>query len=176
MEVPLVNSEPDPDSDPVNKKPVKRTRYCLLANFVSLTVIAVCIFAFGSSDSTYLRFGPSPSLFLAGFAVSTWTRWALSVALIVVISVVDTITVEFGMPFISFRIYDPDVKEIRDVGPIELQILANGMYACTSLKQVIYTLAVVTQLDFALVRVVTNELTSVFTIRSLIRSKTFYSS
>jgi hypothetical protein len=81
--------------------------------------------------------------------------------------------VEFGMPFISFRIYDPDVKEINDIGPFELQILANGMYFCSSMKSALYTLAIVTQMDYAIARVIASELTSIYTIRVLIKEKKF---
>lgn len=160
---------------PVDKTPVKRTRFAVAVNLFVIAVLATIMSTFGEADNGYITMGPSDSLVLMGLAISTWTRWALAMGTICLISTVDTITNEFGLPYISFRIYDPDVKVINDVGPIELQVLANVMYACTSLKNVIYTLAIVTQLDFALARVISAELTSIYTIRILIKGKRFTS-
>ena len=110
---------------------------------------------------------------MIGIVINTWTKWAISMLLIIIVSVVDCITVEFGMPFVSFRIYNPDCKEINDVGPIELQILANGMYLSQSLKSAVYTLAIVTQIDYAVTRVLASELASLYTVRVLIKEKKF---
>ena len=77
------------------------------------------------------------------------------------------------MPFITFRIYDPDCKVIKDVKPVELQILANGMYFCWSAKNLLYTLCYVSQIDFALFRLVSSEVTSIITIRDYIKGKEF---
>ena len=138
----------------------------------TLFVIIGLTCGFGEENG-YLSCGPSDKLTLIGIAINTWTKWAISMLLIIIVSVVDCITVEFGMPFVSFRIYNPDCKEIYDVGPIELQILANGMYLSQSLKSAVYTLAIVSQIDYAVTRVLASELASFYTVRVLIREKKF---
>lgn len=156
----------------IDKRPVRRTWLCLIINMVTLFIIIGLTCGFGESRG-YLSMGPSDHLYLIGIVIDTWTKWGLSMLLIVAVSIVDCITVEFGMPFVSFRIYNPDCKEINDVGPIELQILANGMYLSQSLKSAVYTLAVVTQIDYAIARVISSELASIYTIRVLIKEKKF---
>lgn len=164
----LENNE---EKDVIDKRPVKRAWLCFFANAITLITFIVLVCVFGTGQ--YVKFGPSEDLNLIGIKIDTWTKWGISIALICVISIVDCITVEFGMPFISFRIYDPDVKEIKDIKPVELQILANGMYFCSSMKRALYTLAIVTQLDYAVFRVLASEITSIYTIRVLINEKKF---
>ena len=167
--VPLL--ENNEEKDVTDKKPVKRAWLCFFANAITLITFIVLVCVFGTGQ--YVKFGPSEDLNLIGIKIDTWSKWGISIALICVISIVDCITVEFGMPFISFRIYDPDVKEIKDIKPVELQILANGMYFCSSMKRALYTLAIVTQLDYAIFRVLASEITSIYTIRVLINEKKF---
>ena len=175
MSVQTEESEPllenNEEKDVIDKRPVNRAWLCFFANAITLIsfIVLVCVFGTGQ----YVKFGPSEDLNLIGIKIDTWSKWGISIALICVISIVDCITLEFGMPFISFRIYDPDVKEIKDIKPVELQILANGMYFCSSMKRALYTLAIVTQLDYAIFRVLASEITSIYTIRVLINEKKF---
>lgn len=150
---------------------VVRTRICLIFNILTLATIICVISIVGTGK--YLNFGPSDKLEIIGIEINTWTKWCIVNLFIIFVSISDTFINEWGMPFISFRIYDPDIKVIKDVGPVELQILANSMYFCSSVKTVIYTLCYVSQLDFALIRVVSGEIASIVTIRSLIKEKVF---
>lgn len=150
---------------------VVRTRICLIFNILTLAAIICVISIVGTGK--YLNFGPSDKLEIIGIEINTWTKWCIVNLFIIFVSISDTFINEWGMPFISFRIYDPDIKVITDVGPVELQILANSMYLCSSIKTVIYTLCYVSQLDFALIRVVSGEIASIITIRSLIKEKEF---
>lgn len=150
---------------------VVRTRICLIFNILTLATIICVISIVGTGK--YLNFGPSDKLEIIGIEINTWTKWCIVNLFIIFVSISDTFINEWGMPFISFRIYDPDIKVIKDVGPVELQILANSMYFCSSVKTVIYTLCYVSQLDFALIRVVSGEIASIITIRSLIKEKEF---
>ena len=152
-------------------KPVVRTRVCLAFNLVTLSAIILIVAIEG--NGAYLEFGPSEKLDILGVKIDTWEKWGIVNALIVMISVADTFINEWGMPFITFRIYNPDCLKITDVGPIELQILANLMYFCWALKNMVYTLCYVTKIDFALFRILSGEFASIFTIRGLIKDKKF---
>ena len=142
----LENGEEEPNV--VDKRPVSHRWLYLFVNMMTLIIFIILVYIFGTGQ--YVQFGPSENLKLIGITIDTWGKWAGSMVLICLISIVDCITEEFGMPFISFRIYDPDVKEINDIGPFELQILANGVYFCSSMKSALYTLAIVTQMDYAM--------------------------
>ena len=83
---------------------VVRTRVCLIFNFITLIVI-VCIISI-EGHGKYLHFGPSEDLNIIGVKIDTWKRWAIVNVLIAFISISDTFITEWGMPFITFRIYD----------------------------------------------------------------------
>jgi hypothetical protein len=151
--------------------PLGRTRICLLFNLITLGIIVTIVSIVG--NGSYLKFGPSKDVNIIGVVINTWTRWAIVNTLIIFISVSDTFINEWGLPYLYFRIYNPDTKIVTDVSPIELQVLANSMYFCYSVKNVIYTLCYVTQIDFAIVRVLSGEIASIFTIRGLIKDKKF---
>lgn len=154
--------------------PLSRTRICLLFNLITLIIIVTIVVCVG--NGSYLNFGPSKEINIIGVVINTWTRWIIVNVLIIFISVSDTFINEWGLPYLYFRIYNPDTKIVKDVNPIELQILANCMYFCYSIKNVIYTLCYITQIDFALIRVLSGEIASIFTIRSLIKDKKFIKS
>ena len=151
--------------------PLGRTRICLLFNIITLGIIITIVSIVG--NGSYLNFGPSKDVNIIGVVINTWTRWVIVNTLIIFISVSDTFINEWGLPYLYFRIYNPDTKLVTDVTPVELQSLANSMYFCYSVKNVIYTLCYVTQIDFAIVRVLSGELASIFTIRGLITDKKF---
>ena len=150
---------------------VRRTRLCLLFNVCTVCIIGILCGLFGTGN--YMRIGPSDDFVVAGIVIDSWLRWITLIILICIISIADTLINEWGMPFVSFRIYNPDCKEIEDVGAVELQLLANGMYACSAIKSVLYTIIAITQIDIALIRVITGEIASIFTIRGLIKQKRF---
>ena len=151
--------------------PLSRTRICLLFNLLTLITITTIVSCVG--NGSYLNFGPSEDVNIIGVVINTWKRWIIVNTLIIFISISDTFINEWGLPYLYFRIYNPDTKTVNDVSPIELQVLANGMYICYSIKNVIYTLCYVTQIDFALIRVLSGEFASIFTIRGLIKEKKF---
>jgi len=156
------------ETSKIDRRPVRRTWMCLIVDMITLFAIIGLTCRFGEENG-YLSLGPSDKLFLIGIHINTWTKWAISMLLIVAVSVVDCIT----MPFVYFRIYNPDCKDISDVGPIELQILANGMHLSQSLKGAVYTLAIITQIDYAVVKVLASELSSLYMVRVLIKEKKF---
>jgi len=131
---------------------------------------------FFSDKSPYMTFGPNDNLNIMGFNIDTWYKWTILSIVLIITSMFDVLANEFGMPYVSFRIYNPDCKIIDDINPLELQLLANTIYALSSIKDVFYIIISVTQIDLALIKVIAGELLAIYTVRIMINEKTFINS
>ena len=145
----------------------------VIGNGVALTIF-VCVFAaFAQFGVGYCRFGPNEQLVLLSVTIDTWERWCVAMAFISTSAVVDVLVNEFASPILGFSVYNPDKTLIKGYTRNELQLLTNTQFFINSARQTLSTLFLVTQLDFALVQLVARELTTVFTIRKLLKNKIF---
>jgi len=158
----------------------KQLRMCVAANGL-LTLVWGSIIGYYSdvssgeaySMSNFMQFGPSRSLNVMGMVIDTWEAYALFVGGIVLFRIVQTWVHDIAHPIIGFRIYDPDKKVIDDFTRMELQVYGNLMYLFDSVRQVFMTMLAITQIDVALWGTLSAEITSIFTIRKLLKAKTF---
>lgn len=158
------------DNISINSK--KRAILSVLLNFFYVIILIFLLLLF-SEKSKYMTFGPNENLNIMGFTIDTWYKWSILSIILIITSIFDVLANEFGMPYVSFRIYNPDCKIIDDIKPLELQLLANTIYALSSIKYIFYVVISVTQIDLALIKILTGELLAIYTVRIMINEKTF---
>lgn len=158
------------DNISINSK--KRAILSVLLNFFYVIILIFILLLF-SEKSKYMTFGPNETLNIMGFTIDTWYKWSILSIILIITSIFDVLANEFGMPYVSFRIYNPDCKIIDDIKPLELQLLANTIYALSSIKYIFYVVISVTQIDLALIKILTGELLAIYTVRIMINEKTF---
>jgi hypothetical protein len=135
-----------------------------------LLIVAINVFK-GEKGGTYLKFGPSKTLFLLDVPIHNMYRYVLLNFFIASVEVASTIISDVGNPILGFTIYNPDKNEIKGFGKLEIQVYANVMWLCSNLRYVLSTIISITQLDLAILRVIYSELASVFTIYYLLKYK-----
>ena len=89
------------------------------------------------------------------------------------IRAVETVVSEVGGPILSFWIYDPDLKEVKDFTYNQLSFLGNAMWLCSGIRGVFSMMVSITQIDLALIGVIFSEIVSFFLVRALLKEKTF---
>tara|TARA_B100000214_G_scaffold361212_1_gene324391 strand:+ start:1374 stop:1907 length:534 start_codon:yes stop_codon:yes gene_type:complete len=158
----------------------RKLQLCVAANgaLTALWVAAICTFGDGShrepySMANWFRFGPNPSLNVMGVAIGSWPAYAVLVLGIVVFEVVKTCVHEIAHPIIGFRIYNPDHLVIEEFSRCELQVYGNLMYLFDNVRNVFLTMLAISQVDIALWGTLAAEITSIFTIRNLLKKKKF---
>ena len=150
-----------------------RLKLCIMGSAL-LTVLTLILTAVFATDSGWFSFGPSKNLVIAGVVIDNYTKYSILALIIVFNSVVDMIISEFAQPILGFNIYNPDKKVITDfTSKRELQVLASLYWAFNNLRGIFTILISITQVDLALIKWLTLELTAIYTIDTLLSKKNF---
>lgn len=151
----------------------QRLLICVIVNTLLTVVMGVLVTYLASSTSTYFRFGPSRDLNVISVDIDTWSRWWALVGLITVNRVVNLIVNDIATPIFGFSVFNPDKRVIKGHTSTSLQVQANIMFASNSIRGIFNVVVTVSQIDLALIGVIIEELTSVVTIRYLLKKKIF---
>ena len=136
-------------------------------------MLVVLTVLFRDDSSKYFRYGPSSELLVISVVVDTWAKYTAVIGILGLVNICEVIVYELGSPVLGFNVYNPDKKVIDDFTRLELQVLANLMFATSSVRAVFILIVNVTQLDLALIGVLVKEATSLVTIRILLNEKEF---
>jgi len=150
----------------------RKLRTCVLisALLTIATVSCVCIFNGGGG---WFKWGPQPTLVVAGVAIDTWGRYLFLSLFIIMNTGIDMALSEIGSPMITFLVYDPKSKHISDYSKNELAFLTSAFWSTKALRNIFTMLASITQIDFALMSLVVSETVGVFTVCHWLSTKTF---
>lgn len=148
-------------------------RLCISVNVVSLCVLFGLCLGFGENNVQFMKFGPQPSLEIFGICINTWTRYAILQALILCFQVTDVLVNEFASPILGFNVYNPDKKVITEFTKFELQCYCQTLWFVNNMKSALMLLVSISQIDIAMSKVAYAEITSIYTIRTLINKKKF---
>lgn len=146
-----------------------KVRLCLLAN---LAILCVCSL-FVSSRDPYMRFGPSDTLVIFGTKIDTWHKYAVCNVIVACLQAVDIVIGDVAMPVLTFNIFNPDKKIITDFHKTELQLYAQILWFTTAIKNTIMVMVSISQFDIAIFKVISGEMMSIITVRSILNQKEF---
>lgn len=76
-------------------------------------------------------------------------------------------------PILGFNIFNPDKKVIDDFGRYELQVYGNVNYLINGFKRIMTIMISITQIDLALIGMLSGEIISFYTIKMLLDEKEF---
>lgn len=155
--------------------PRRKLILCLGVNSVILAAVVSVIFAFATGESEYWRLGWSESLIVISVRINSGLRYAALLFALLVVNVARVLVEEFGIPVLGFSVYNPDKRHITDFSRNELQFFANSMFLVSNLRNLFMTLVAITQIDIALWSLFVSEVTTFYTIRTLLNEKTFSS-
>lgn len=150
-----------------------RLKICLVTNIVLLLAIILLISSFDSHTSKYWRYGPQEDLVLISVPINTLTRYWTLVLFIGFFKITQVVVSEIALPILGFNIYNPDKTVITEFTRNELQFYGNSMYLIDSVRYTLMIVVSVSQVDIALWGVFFSEVTTIFTIRTLLNEKTF---
>lgn len=162
--------------------PRRQLRACVVVNGVLTLIWILAIVYFSRTEhfrstsysmGNFMQFGPNKNLNVMGLVLNTWLSYTLFVCCVIAFRIVQTWVHEIAHPIIGFRIYNPDLKVIEDFTRTELQVYGNLMYLFDAVRTVFMTMVAITQIDIAMWGVIASEITSIFTIRRLLRNKHF---
>ena len=153
--------------------PKHRIIICIIGQILLLISALIPTILLANKDSTYYRFGPSEELIIISIKINTWTRYAILLVYILIFRICKVFVTELGMPILSFNIYDPNRKKIKDFTRKELQTLANIMFMLNAIRYALTLQLYIIQIDIALLSGIFSELASIPTIYILLKDKVF---
>ena len=155
------------------KNKAQKLKTCIYANLCLLIMITIPIVLLDNGTSTYFKWGWSDDLVLISIPINTKERYIGVCIYIVLIKASGVLIGEIANPILGFNIYNPDKKVITEFTKFELQIYGNTMWLINGFKSLMLIMVSITQIDLALVGMISSEIMSIFTIRMLLNEKEF---
>ena len=142
-----------------------------------MIILVISLVVCFQTYDTYFRWGvqnknESPLIVLS-VKIDNYYKYVALLALITIIRIVKVLVNEIADAILSFTIYNPDKKIIREFTKCELQFYGNYIYLIDSLRYVFTLMITITQIDLALYGVFIDQLTTLVTIRLLLNEKKF---
>ena len=157
----------------VSLTPKQRLKICIIGQILLLIIVLTTTALLANKDSLYYRFGPSEDLIVISVKINTWLRYGILLIYIFIIRVCKVFINELGMPVLTFNIYDPNKKEIKDFTRLELQVLANIMFMLNAVRYALTLQLSIIQIDIAVLSGIFDELAAIPTIYILLKDKKF---
>ena len=150
---------------------------CCAKLYTFLIILVISLVVCFQTYDTYFRWGvqnknESPLIVLS-VKIDNYYKYVALLALITIIRIVKVLVNEIADAILSFTIYNPDKKIIREFTKCELQFYGNYIYLIDSLRYVFTLMITITQIDLALYGVFIDQLTTLVTIRLLLNEKKF---
>ena len=157
----------------VSFTPKQRLKICIVGQLLLLIAAMTTTALLANKESKYYRFGPSEDLIVISVKIDTWLRYGILLVYILVFRVCKVFINELGMPILTFNIYNPDKKIIKDFTRMELQVFANIMFMLNAVRYALTLQLSIIQIDIAVVSGIFDELASIPTIYILLKDKEF---
>ena len=153
-----------------------KLKLCAILYTFLIILIIILVLCFKTYD-TYFRWGVPPSneppLLILSVKIDNYYKYVILLCVITVVRIVKVLVSEIADAILSFTIYNPDKKIIKDFTKCELQFYGNYIYFIDSLRYVFTLMITITQIDLALFGVIIDQITTLFTIRLLLNEKSF---
>ena len=152
----------------------KNLQFCLIINFFSLLAIVFLLsFLANSNNSSYLRFGPNNKLIILGIYIDTWNKYFILQIVIGTVEIINQYIFIVSSPILQFNIFNPDKKNITEFTKFELRFYALFFGMINQIKNTLWIIISITQIDMALFKVLYSEITSYYTISNILNKKNF---
>ena len=155
------------------KNKAQKLQVCIFANLCLLIMITIPIVLLDNGTSTYFKWGWSDNLVLISIPINTKERYIGVCIYIVLIKVSGVLIGEIANPILGFNIYNPDKKVITEFSKNELQLYGNALWFINGFKRLMLIMVSITQIDLAMVGMLSSQITTIFTIRMLLNEKEF---
>ena len=136
-------------------------------------MITIPIILLDNGTSSYFKWGWSDNLVLISIPINTKARYISVCVYIVLIKASGVLIGEIANPILGFNIYNPDKMVITEFTKNELQLYGNSMWFIDGFKRLMLIMVSITQIDLALIGMLSSEIMAIFTIRMLLDEKEF---
>lgn len=145
----------------------------LSINAFFLFTMCSCFFIFNNGKSTYFRFGWSDDFTFVSISINNSVRYFSLITYISCLNISEVFLNDIAWPIITFSTYNPYHKQILEFKKWELEVYSNLVSFVQHSKKIIFIASVVSQIDIAIIGLLSSQLSAFIAIRWLLDHKQF---
>jgi len=142
-------------------------------SFFQILVIA---FFFTFPSVSFISFGPSHKLLVAGIPIDTWSKYFVLLTYVTIAKIIRTATEDTIMPFMQNHCYDTNIKIIYNYGKKEIIGLEFINSVAFKFGHIFDLMVTISQIDLAVYELVVGEIVGSIILTFYLREKEFLNS
>ena len=145
----------------------------IIINLLFLFIFMGSLFAYNKEPSSYLQVGWSNNFVFASVIINNPLKYSLLCLFIIILNISEIFLNDIATPLIQFTTYNPYKIIIHDFSKCELQAYSNIIFFIQTTKKFIQIYVTFSQIDIAIISIVSSQAGVAMAIRYLLDKKTF---
>ena len=148
-------------------------KYCIYINLLIFLMFGSSFYIFHTYNTQYFRVGWSSSFIFVSIPIDTPLKYFLLCGFITLMNISEICMNDVATPLIQFSTYNPYKTHINDFSRVELELYSNTIYLIQNAKRFISIFTILSQIDIALISLISSQATAGFIIKYLLDQKHF---
>jgi len=145
----------------------------IIINLLFLFIFMGSLFAYNKEPSSYLQVGWSNNFVFASVIINNPLKYSLLCLFIIILNISEIFLNDIATPLIQFTTYNPYKLIIHDFSRFELQAYSNIIFFIQTTKKFIQIYVTFSQIDIAIISLVSSQAGVAMAIKYLLDKKTF---
>jgi hypothetical protein len=148
---------------------------CIFINIVLILVLCSSFFIFNNQESSYFTWGWSDTFTFVSISINTPLKYIILCFFIMFFNISEILLNDIGYPLIHFSTYNPYQKNIDDLSRKDLELYSNIIFFIQTFKKLSQVLITLSQMDIAVISLLSYQVSAYFAISYLLDNKEFNS-
>jgi len=145
----------------------------IIINLLFLFLFMGSLFAYNKEPSSYIQIGWSDNFVFASVTINNPLKYSLLCLFIIILNISEIFLNDIATPLIQFTTYNPYKLIIHDFSRFELQSYSNIIFFIQTTKRFIQIYVTFSQIDIAIISMVSSQVGVAIAINYLLDNKTF---
>jgi len=145
----------------------------IIINLLFLCLFMGSLFAYNKEPSSYLNVGWSDNFVFASVTIDNPLKYSLLCLFIIILNISEIFLNDIATPLIQFTTYNPYKLIIHDFSRFQLQGYSNIIFFIQTTKRFIQIYVTFSQIDIAIISLVSSQAGVAMAINYLLDKKTF---
>lgn len=150
-------------------------KICIMINFSIMILFALSFIFLNNHQSSYFNIGWSNNFVFISVPINTPFSYFTFCGFIIVSNVSEICMDNVAVPLIQFSTYNPYKKSITDFKRSELEFYSNTIFFIQASKRLLQIFIILSQIDIALISLISSQLSASIAINYLLNQKNFMS-
>tara|TARA_B100001175_G_scaffold316103_1_gene329174 strand:- start:1217 stop:1735 length:519 start_codon:yes stop_codon:yes gene_type:complete len=157
----------------MNKSKLLKTS--IYTNLFILFIFIYCFSISNKEQSSYFNIGWSNEFVFISMPINTAYKYFAFCGFIIISNVSEVLMDNIAGPLIQFSTYNPYKNEVSDFSRYELELYSNAVIFIQISKKLLQIFIILSQVDIALISLLSSQLSASYAIHYLLNQKVFVS-